>query len=179
MKSALVASLLLLGQPQPVADVQCFRTCVASEAAADHTALFEGYSPFVYKDVAGYPTIGHGHLIKKGEKFREPMLPGEARALLIKDMKIAERAVNTSVAVKLWQEQFDALMSWTFNLGGGALRSSTMLKRINASLHQDVPAQMLRWNKAGGKVWRGLTIRREAEGKMYQKGTDRSLSPKK
>ena len=75
--------------------------------------------------------------------------------------------VNTAVKVPLQQNQFDALVSWTYNLGGGNLNASTMLKVLNAGEYDEVPNQMLRWNKAGGKVLEGLTRRREAEGNMF------------
>ena len=58
-------------------------------------------------------------------------------------------------------------MSWTYTLGEGALKSSTMLKKINAGQHEQVPGQMKRWNRAGGKVLKGLERRREAEAALY------------
>jgi lysozyme len=78
-------------------------------------------------------------------------------------------AVNARVSVPLFQGQFDAVVSWTYNLGEGALKSSTMLKKINATRHDEVPGQMKRWNKAGGKVVRGLERRREAEAALYER----------
>jgi lysozyme len=77
-------------------------------------------------------------------------------------------AVNARVSVPLFQGQFDAVVSWTYNLGEGALKSSTMLKKINAARHDEVPGQMKRWNKAGGKVLKGLERRREAEAALYE-----------
>jgi lysozyme len=70
--------------------------------------------------------------------------------------------------VPLFQGQFDGVLSWTYNLGEGALKSSTMLKKINAARHEEVPGQMRRWNRAGGKVLKGLERRREAEAALYQ-----------
>jgi lysozyme len=72
------------------------------------------------------------------------------------------------VECDLEQHQFDALVAWVYNLGPTNLRSSTMLKRLNANDLDDVPAQIRRWNKAGGKVLAGLTRRREAEALMFQ-----------
>jgi len=66
------------------------------------------------------------------------------------------------------QHQFDALVSWTFNLGPSNLNSSTMLKVLNKGDYEDVPAQIKRWNKAGGKVLEGLTRRREAEALLFE-----------
>ena len=63
---------------------------------------------------------------------------------------------------------FDALVSWTFNLGGANLNSSTMLKVLNAKDFENVPEQIKRWNKAGGVVNEGLIRRREAEALLFQ-----------
>jgi lysozyme len=83
-------------------------------------------------------------------------------------IKSKAAAVNARVSVPLFQGQFDAVVSWTYNLGEGALKSSTMLKKINAGQHEQVPAQMKRWIRAGGKVVKGLERRREAEAALYE-----------
>jgi lysozyme len=77
-------------------------------------------------------------------------------------------AVNARVSVPLFQRQFDTVLSWTYYLGEGALKSSTMLKKINAARHEEVPAQIKYWNRAGGKVLKGLERRREAEAVLYR-----------
>ena len=82
----------------------------------------------VYKDAAGYDTIGFGHLVRPGEKIQEPLLGEAAEKLLNKDIAPKAAAVNAHVSMPLFQGQFDALLSWTYNLGEGALKSSTMLK---------------------------------------------------
>jgi lysozyme len=69
--------------------------------------------------------------------------------------------------VPLEQNEFDALVAWTYNLGSTNLNNSTMLKVLNAGDKEDVPAQMKRWNKAGGKVLEGLVRRREAEAALF------------
>ena len=66
------------------------------------------------------------------------------------------------------QCQFDALVAWVYNLGPTNLRSSTMLKRLNSNDLEDVPSQIKRWNKAGGKVLKGLVRRREAEALLFE-----------
>jgi lysozyme len=129
---------------------------------------FEGYSPIIYKDAAGYDTIGFGHLIKPGEKIPEPLLGEAAERLLEKDVRPKVAAVNARVSVPLFQGQFDTVVSWTYNLGEGTLQNSTMLKRINAGRHGEVPGQMKRWNRAGGRVLKGLERRREAEAALYE-----------
>ena len=65
------------------------------------------------------------------------------------------------------QKEFDALTSWTYNLGVGNLQSSTLLKKLNAGDKNSVPSEMLRWNKASGKVLEGLTRRRQAEADLW------------
>jgi lysozyme len=79
-----------------------------------------------------------------------------------------EGYVQEAVDVPLKQNEFDALVAWTYNLGPGNLRSSTMLKRLNDSCFDEVPSEMRRWNKAGGKVVNGLVRRREAEALLFK-----------
>ena len=76
--------------------------------------------------------------------------------------------VEKAVQVNLDQCQFDALVSWTYNLGPTNLNNSTMLKVLNAKEYEEVPNQIKRWNKAGGKVLQGLVRRREAEALLFQ-----------
>ena len=78
-----------------------------------------------------------------------------------------EGYVNNLVTVGLNQNQFDAMVSWVYNLGGGNLKASTLLKVLNSGDYAGVPEQMLRWNKAGGKVLEGLTRRRQAEADLF------------
>lgn len=169
-----VASLLSLNAPQE--NKTCHRNCAASDAGLQLVSHFEGFSPFVYKDIAGLETIGIGHLIRPGDKFKEPMLPEEAHDLLRKDMRVAENGINKSVSVRMSQFQADAVISFTYNLGAGALRGSTLLKKINAERHAEAAQQFLVWDKARspltGKLTpsRGLARRREAESTMYRGG---------
>jgi len=117
---------------------------------------FEGFEPEVYLDAAGLPTIGYGHLLRAGE------------ALLIKDVLSAETAVLRLIHVPLTDGQFDALVSFTFNLGGGALQRSTLRRKVNREEHKDVPREFMRWLWAGGRKLKGLVRRREAEANLYQ-----------
>jgi lysozyme len=130
---------------------------------------FEGFEPEIYLDAAGLPTIGYGHLIRKGEhKMFENGISYEAAvALLIKDVQSAERSVLRFINIPLTDGQFDALVSFTFNLGGGALQRSTLRRKVNRGEHPDVPREFLRWVWAGGRKLRGLIRRREAEAKLY------------
>lgn len=95
--------------------------------------LAEGFVNHVYRDAAGLDTIGYGHLVRPNESYENLVLTMlEATELLQHDVAAAESAVNHLVAVPLNQNQFDALVSFTFNLGSQALKSSTLLRRLNA-----------------------------------------------
>jgi lysozyme len=123
---------------------------------------FEGFEPEIHLDAAGLPTIGYGHLIRKGEHkmFENGISEAAGEALLIKDVQTAERAVLRLIKVPLTDNQFDALVSFTFNLGGGALQRFTLRRKVNREEHTDVPREFLRW------VWsevKGLMRRREDE----------------
>ena len=129
----------------------------------------EGYSGTVYKDSAGNPTIGYGHLLKEGEGFSKGITKEKAGEILSQDTKTAVDAVNGKVTTKLSQTKFDAVVDFTFNLGGGNLGKSTLLKNINAG--SDVTkGNFTDWNHAGGKVVNGLTTRRTDEFNLFSKG---------
>jgi lysozyme len=145
------------------------RPCQLSENGLALIRTFEGYSPFVYKDSAGLDTIGYGHLIVKGEKFDQPLLPEAANKLLAKDAMFAVNGVNKYTKVKLKQNQMDSLVSFTFNLGVGTYSRSSIVKKVNANLHKEVPDRIMLYNKAGGKVIQGLVNRRKAEAALYIK----------
>ena len=111
-------------------------------------------------------TIGYGHTA--GVKEGDLICQREAEEILDQDIKEFEGYVKDSVTVDLDQNQFDALVSWVFNLGPANLKASTMLKVLNSSDFDNVPAQIKRWNKAGGKVLEGLIRRREAEALLFE-----------
>lgn len=127
---------------------------------------FEGFSPTVYLDVAGMPTIGFGHLVKSGENFVR-ISEAEAELLLKRDITVAEKAVMRLIHVKLTQQQFDALVSFTFNLGAGALQRSTLRTKLNREEYDEISKEFLRWVWAGGKSSAGLLRRRQAEARLF------------
>ena len=90
-----------------------------------------------------------------------------ANEMLVEELKEYENYINTLVTVELNQNQFDAMVSWVYNLGSSNLQASTLLKVLNAGDYEGVPAQIMRWNKAGGKVLEGLTRRRQAEADLF------------
>ena len=100
--------------------------------------------------------------------FQNGISEPAAQALLAKDVWSAERAVLRLITVPLTDGQFDALVSFTFNLGGGALQRSTLRRKINREEHTDVPPEFLRWVWAGGRKLKGLVRRRKAEATLYQ-----------
>ena len=127
---------------------------------------FEGCRLEAYKCSANVLTIGYGHT--GGVKETDTIKQEEADELLEKDVLKFEEYVEDNVIVELDQSQFDALVAWTFNLGPGNLRESTMLKKLNDSDYASVPSEMKRWNKAGGKTLDGLIRRRNAEALLFQ-----------
>ena len=126
---------------------------------------FEGCELEAYKCAANVWTIGYGST--KGVKKGDTISQEEADKLLLHEMEEYERYINDMVNVDLKQNQFDAMVSWVFNLGPANLKASTLLKVLNAKDYEGVPAQIKRWNKAGGKVLQGLIRRREAESLLF------------
>ena len=127
---------------------------------------FEGCELKAYQCSAGVWTIGYGHTkdVVEGMEITQE----QAEQMLVDELHEYESYVNEYVTVALSQNQFDALVSWVYNLGPANLKASTMLKVLNDGKYEDVPYQMKRWNKAGGKVLDGLVRRREAEALLYQ-----------
>lgn len=131
---------------------------------------FEGFSPVMYRCPAGIPTIGYGHVVYRPEQFSGGITQAQAEQWLRQDVQLAQQAVARLIAVPLMQGQWDALVSFVFNLGAGRLQASTLRRVVNRSEHMQVPVQLRRWVYAGGRVLPGLVRRREAEVRLYQKG---------
>jgi|TARA_R110001592_G_scaffold86435_1_gene254971 lysozyme len=145
---------------------------VRMKTSAEGIALikkFEGCELEAYQCSASVWTIGYGHTA--GVKEGDTCTQGESDVLLQEDLEDFEATIQKLVNVPLKQNEFDALVSWVYNLGGTNLRNSTLLQRINDdsdSSRADIPYQMKRWNRAGGKVLEGLVRRREAEAMLWQ-----------
>lgn len=122
-----------------------------------------------YRCPAGKWTIGWGST--KGVRSGLRITKEEAEIRLLDDLREHGAIVKRLVSVPLTQGQFDALVSFVYNLGGGNFQSSTLLKKLNQGLYNDVPEQIMRWNKArvDGKltVLNGLTRRRAAEAAIF------------
>jgi lysozyme len=138
-----------------------------SPAAVAIIKEFEGCRLKAYRDGGGVLTIGYGHTgpaVTEGLAIDQPT----ADLWLAKDLASVARALNRLVAVPLDQCQVDALCSFVFNVGAGALARSTLLARLNAGApDQEVAAQFARWVKDNGQVVPGLVRRREAERKLF------------
>lgn len=137
-----------------------------SEKGLNFIKSFEGFSPVVYRDLNGIPTIGVGHAVRRGEVFDKPLTEAEALDILARDVKSAEGAVMRLVRVPLTQNQFDALVDFVFNLGSGKFQASTLCRRINRREGGE-RGQFMRWVFAAGRKVEGLVRRREAEANLY------------
>lgn len=132
-----------------------------SAAALVGIATFEGYSPTTYLDIIGVPTIGFGttHGVKPGDKTD----PVKALQRKLSDVQKFEGAIKQCVTVPLHQYEYDAYLSLAYNIGSGAFCGSSLVKKLNAEDYTGACREILRWNRAGGKVVRGLSVRREKE----------------
>lgn len=130
----------------------------------------EGLRLTAYTDPVGVWTIGYGHTTAAGPPKVErgmKITDAGADAILRQDLAKFEGYVSNAVKVPLNQNEFDALVSFTFNLGPGNLRSSTLLKKLNAGDRAGAADEFLKWTKAGGKTLPGLVKRREAERALF------------
>lgn len=159
-----------------------------SQQAIDFIKSFEAFRANLYNDPAGHCSIGYGHLVHRencdGRASESDFTGGvtEARAteMLRTHVTGVEAVVNEAVEVQLNQHQFDALVSFAYNVGTGrrgtasqegtGFLGSTLLRRLNAGEYDAVPEELARWNRAGGRVLPGLTRRRAAEGRMFTSG---------
>ena len=131
---------------------------------------FEGWRSKAYRDSVNVLTIGYGHTSMAGSPKVTPGMKitrVQGEAILRNDLLKYERAVNNAVKVDLNQNQFDCLVSFTYNCGPANLRKSSVLKRVNEGKFGEVPGRLMLWNRAGGNVLKGLTRRRKAEGILF------------
>lgn len=125
---------------------------------------FEGCKLKAYKCAAGVWTIGYGHTkdVKEGDIITKV----QAEDFLSQDLEAFEKGLRRMLIVQLNTNQFSALISFAFNVGLGNLQRSTLLRKVNTKA-SDAAEAFLPWNKAGGKVLKGLTERRKAERELY------------
>ena len=136
-----------------------------SQAGIDLIKSFEGFRDTAYMDSAGVWTIGYGHTgdVHDGDVVTDE----EAEAMLLDDLSTAATTVNACVPVDLSQGQFDALVSFVFNVGSGAFQRSTLLRDLNAGFYQQAADDLLAWCHAGNTVINGLLTRRRAERALF------------
>ena len=141
-----------------------------SEAGVDSIMQFEDCRVAVYRDIAGYPTAGCGHLVTDGtHRIGQTLTKDQIRDLFVEDLAPTVACVNRGIGdAKTNQGQFDAFVSLTFNIGCTRFLGSTALKchkrGDSACAMQGISA----WKYAGGKVSKGLINRRAAEVKLYE-----------
>lgn len=132
---------------------------------------FESLRLKAYHDCVGYPTQGYGHLLSRevgADLSRWPDIDeSTAEAWLEQDLLRTYRSVLGMVRVPLTAWQFAAIVDLAFNVGAGAVRASTLLRMVNRGEVQEAADQFLLWNKAGGRVWKGLTRRRIADRRVF------------
>jgi lysozyme len=129
---------------------------------------FEGTSLQAYRDPVGIVTICNGHT--RTAKLGQTVTSERCAELLREDSSEAQQAVKRLVRVPVTQEQYDALVSFTFNVGSSNLASSTLLRKVNAGDCRGAEREFHRWNRAKGIVLPGLTKRRAAEAAMWESG---------
>lgn len=136
-----------------------------SQKGIDLIKGFEGCKLFAYRDSVGIPTIAYGHT--KDVKMGMSITQKQAEEFLKSDIKPIERLLN-GMGINYTQNQFDALVSWIFNLGEGNFKKSTMYKNIVARKSDiEITDQMVKWYNAGGRPLAGLMRRRVAEANMF------------
>jgi lysozyme len=143
-----------------------------SQKGLDLVKRFEGFRAKPYLCPAGVPTIGYGSTYYENGvkvKLTDRSISEEwAEELLRRNMVHYERGVDAMTKDHVNQNQFDALVSFAYNVGLVNYKNSTLLKRINANPNDpDIEKQFMRWVRAGGKVIKGLITRRQAEATLY------------
>lgn len=153
-----------------------------SNAGVELIKKLEGCSLFVYEDQGGYPTIGIGHLLTRTENltgkicikgepvyYQRGLTELQCIDLLKQDLAVPVDTVNKAVLVPMNQNQFDALVSFVFNIGCGNFRRSTLLRVLNSGRFEKVPEQMRLWAYVKENVSKGLQRRREAEIRLWNR----------
>lgn len=133
---------------------------------------FEGLRLKEYIDAGGYLSIGYGHLLQNGERFEDGITKEKAEELLQQDVQDAEFVVDGMITVPLNQNQFDALVSFAYNIGGDQFAKSTLVRLLNDGEYNEVPHQLSRWNKSNGKVIKALVRRRRKEGELFREACE-------
>ena len=145
---------------------------VTSRSGIELIKKHEGVRLLPYLCPAGVPTIGYGNTFYPGGSrvtMQDPPLSRTRADELLREILLGVEIEINSVPVRLNQNQFDALVSFVYNIGVGAWRKSSARRHLLARRFDAVPASMALWNKGGGKVLPGLTRRRAEEGALFSK----------
>ncbi len=148
---------------KPAAVIAISGACIA------FIATHEGFVDHTYNDAVGVKTIGYGHTgpdVKAGQTITRQ----EAQELLVKDANKHWDGIKKYIKAPISQHEADAYASFAYNVGVNNFKNSTLLKKLNAKDYEGACKQLLRWNRSGGKVLKGLTKRRQAEYKMCMGG---------
>ncbi|KAJ2057742.1 hypothetical protein GGI17_005474 [Coemansia sp. S146] len=180
--SLLCLSLALVKSPNLVDAKGC---ASVNQATIDLIERFEGFVVRPAPDPIGLPTVGYGHLCKSkncGEvPYKFPLTKATAEELLRRDILTFTNCLDADIAdkVTLNPNQWGALVSWAFNIGCGNARTSSLVKRLNNGENANTVAQqeLPKWNRADGRVLKGLVDRRAAEVKLFKDGTNGEAHP--
>ena len=167
---ALRAFLKALSAPKPVSPPKTPKAPQRSSQGVSDVSLikkWEGLRLKAYLCPANVWTIGYGHT--KGVHPDMVITTQTADELLREDLRWVEDTINESVKVELTQNQYDALASFIYNVGAGAFKKSTMLRKLNDMDYHGASKEFPRWNKGGGVVLQGLVKRRQEEQELFRK----------
>ncbi|KAL2107447.1 hypothetical protein VUR80DRAFT_5188 [Thermomyces stellatus] len=183
IQSVPAAILLLLG-----ASSTAIATCegpAVNQATLDLVKEFEGWYPDIYDDPVGLPTVGYGHLCGDAKcsdiPYSIPLSKEDGQRLLQDDLVEFQQCITlaTKSSVSLNDNQYGALVSWSFNVGCGAAQSSSLLQRLNDGENPNTVAseELPKWNKGGGEVLPGLERRRAAEVELHNTDSNTEALP--
>jgi len=128
---------------------------------------FEGLRTKPYKDAVGLATVGYGHRLYGDIDWERIYSDAECTDFLKDDLRATEKSVARLINVPLNDNQFSALVSFTFNVGSGTLQRSTLRQVINRGRYDEAPKEINRYRYAGGRILRGLQLRRYAEANLF------------
>ncbi|KAJ1846830.1 hypothetical protein IWW55_001785 [Coemansia sp. RSA 2706] len=178
--ASIVAALAVFGS-SPAIGAGCSGV---NQATLNLIEEFEGFVAKPSPDPIGLPTVGYGHLCKQKNcaeiSFKFPLTKANAVSLLQADIHAFTRCLDSYInKAKLNENQWGALASWTFNVGCGNVKSSSLVKRLNAGENPNTVAsqELPKWNKGGGKVLPGLVRRRKAEVNLFQTPSSHEAHP--
>ena len=140
---------------------QAVTALIISASTLVGIAIHEGYVGKTYLDAVGVPTIGFGET--KGVKPGQTTTPTRALVQLLKSADEHAKGMSACIKVPLYQHEYDAYLSFTYNVGVGAFCRSTLVKKLNAQDYDGACAELLKWDRAGGQALPGLTKRRQEE----------------